>query len=553
MMIFKKSNLIGIVVFVTLLSCIHIQAQSESDQLLCRVLDSKTKYPVYYATIRFSGTNKGLIADDKGEFRLLPYSKTNESAKITISSIGYRTKEIYLSELRKDQVNIIQLLPDVEELEQVMLVSKKSAKNKKEKRPNAEAIVVEALKKLSANHTRKPSSYIAYYRDYQQPIDDSYEKVRKKNEGVEYLNLNEGIVEVFDAGFGTDYFNNQQNQTLVYRYHKNETFARDNTLSIPYDNKRKKYLENVKIPPFGGNELSVLNVTNAIRNHNKVSFSFVNVFRANFIQNHFFEVNGISYRNGQPIYEIIFKAQESVAGRKYLAKGTIFIAKENYAIHKLNYQVYEKRFKKMLYGVTMEYTPIGEKMYLNYITFNNRFQVKSDDYFKVKEKKLNVKDLYFNNEYFYVEDIFYDVYFNRKVDEASIAPIHKKFKATYSYKEDKIVVKEVVVLDDRVRVYLDKKQLFSLPNFNEKTFPDEIRLKIKNIKDVDGNVLNKTPDIKLNQYREMFVQEVFPEKDLPEDVKVMNKHTPLATSEINEFERKNEYWLNTPLKKNKTQ
>ena len=553
MKLLKKSYILCFVFLTVFWSEVHSQDQIKSGELLCRVLDSKTKFPVYYATIRFSGTNKGLIADDKGEFRLLMYAKSNASAKITISSIGYRTKEIYLSELRKDQVNIIQLLPDVEELEQVMLVSKKNTKSKKEKRPNAEAIVVEALKKLSANHARKPSSYIAYYRDYQQPIDDSYEKVRKKNEVVEYLNLNEGIVEVFDAGFGTDYFNNQQNQTLVYRYHKNETFVRDNTLSVPYDNKRKKYLKNVKIPPFGGNELSVLNVTNAIRNYNKVSFSFVNVFRANFLQNHFFEVNGISYRNGQPIYEIIFRAQESVAGRKYLAKGTIFIAKENYAIHRLNYQVYEKRFKKLLYGVTMEYTPIGEKMYLNYITFNNRFQVKSDDYFKVKEKKLNVKDLYFNNEYFYVEDVFYDVYFNRKVDEASIAPIHKKFKATYSYKEEKVAIKDVVVLDNRVRVYLDKKQLFSLPNFNEKTFPDEIRLKIKNIKDVDGNVLNKTPDIKLNQYREMFVQEVFPEKDLPEDVKVMNKHTPLATSEINEFERKNEYWLNTPLKKNKTQ
>ncbi len=555
MIVFRKSNILRVLFFIILLpSSINAQDQRASDQLLCQVLDSKSKFPVLYATIRFTGTNKGLITDDKGEFRLLYSNKSESLNKISISSIGYRTKELSLSELQKNEINIIYLQPDVEELEEVVLVSKnpKTSKKSKKPQPSAETIVIEALKKLSINHPAKPSSFIAYYRDYQQPIDDSYDKFYDRKRNTEYINLNESIVEVFDAGFSTDYFSNEQNQTFVYRYHQNSAFVQDTTLSVPYDNRKKKYLENVIIPPFGGNELSVLNVTNAIRNHSKVSFSYVNVFRANFLKNHFFEINGISYLNGKPIYEIIFKAHENVSGKKYIAKGKIFIAKKNFAIHKLNYEVYEKRFKKMLYGVTTEYAPIGEKMYLNYITFNNRFQVKSDDHFKVKHKSLNVKDLYLANKFFDVEDIFFDVYFSREVDENTISPVNKKFKVTYSYRDLKVEVKNVLVFDDHARVYIDKKQLFSLPNFNKDTFPEEIRLHIKNIKDLDGNVINKTPKITLNQYREMFVQEVFPDKKLPRDVQAMNKYTPLSTSEINEFSKKNEYWLNTPLKKNKT-
>ncbi len=530
----KKILIVKVVLFFSFLHGINAQDQPKTFELLCRVLDADSSFPVYYATIKLSGTNRGVIADDQGEFRL-PVD-LDVSKKIRLSSIGYKTKEVAVKELKNGQINIIYLEPNVEGLDEVILISKQ----KKERQLNAKQIIAKALNSIPLNYPQEPFSYIGYFRDYQQPIGDSYERVAKKQKSsAQYINLNESIIEVFDAGFGTDYLTNNRNQTLVYSYNKNATFVQDSTLAIPYDNKSKKYLKNVFIPPFGGNEFNVLNITNAIRNHDRSSFSFIDILDKDFIKNHFFNLEGISYLDDTPIYELSFVSESFASGQLHFAKGKIFISKETFAIHKLNYQLYGQDRKAPLYGVTIEYAPIGKKMYLNYITFNNKFQAGSDHYFKIKNIDFNVEEMYF------------DVYFNNELDKNTIDPFYKKIKVTYTYKEHKVKVKEVLVLDDRLRVVIDKQQLLSLPDFKLENLAEVIRLKIKNVKDTNGKVLNEIPKVSLNQYREVFVQEVFPSKTIEGDVKLMNKNAPLSTSPINLFKNKDKYWVNTPLKKNK--
>ncbi|WP_282080148.1 carboxypeptidase-like regulatory domain-containing protein [Aquimarina algiphila] len=530
-MIFKKALFFVITIFCCCLQRINAQNQFDQDQFFCRILDEDSKTPIFYATVKLLGTNRGVIADDEGQFRLP--STLDVSGKISLSSIGYRTKEIVIGKLLSNQINIIYLKPNVEELDAVTLVSGR----KKKRRFTARQIIKKALQNIVLNYPKKPFSYIAYYRDYQQPVDDSYRVLSNQKKSTQYINLNESIIEVFDAGFGTDYLTNKQNQTLLYSYHRNETFAQDSALAIPYDNVKEKYLESVIISPLGGNELNVLNITNAIRNHDRMSFSFIDVLDVDFLKNHFFSLQGIRYLDDTPIYEINFVAEDAASGALHFAKGKIFIAKENFAIHKLNYEVFKQKKKNALYRVALEYAPIKGKMYLNYITFNNKFQVNTDYYFRIE------------NIFLDLDNMFFDVYFNRKLDKKTITPISNKFKITYTSKEHKVRIKDVLTFDDHLRIVIDQEQLFSIPDFNFKNFSEDIKLKIRNISDIDGNVINEIPKVTLNQYREIFVQEVFPGKKIKDTTKTMNKYAPLSTSEINLFKDKDKYWVNTPLKK----
>lgn len=54
--------------------------------------------------------------------------------------------------------------------------------------------------------------------------------------------------------------------------------------------------------------------------------------------------------------------------------------------------------------------------------------------------------------------------------------------------------------------------------------------------------------IKINQYREFFVQEVFENKLLPIQKYFIDKSVPLFKSKITNLKLENNYWLNTPLK-----
>ncbi|AXT63334.1 hypothetical protein D1816_24320 [Aquimarina sp. AD10] len=527
-----KIDIIKITILFITMTCYNMQSQLNTDFYFCRVVDQGSDMPVVYATVKLVGTNLGVIADDKGQFKL-PFD-LEVSEKISLSSIGYKTKEVFINQLKKGQINTIYIEPGIEKLETVTLVSNK---NKSVKKFTAREIVNNAIDNISNNYPQNHFSYIAYYRDYQQPRDNSYKLIFNEDADIEYINLNEAIVEVFDAGFGTNYLTNEENQTLLYKYKQNTSFLRDSTLAIPYDNKTKKYLKNVIITPFGGNELNLLNITNAIRNHDQLAFSYVDKFDSDFVKNHLFKLVGVRNLNDVPIYEIEISTKVGATGGKHYAKGKIYISKENFAIFKMSYQSYEKEVKEPLYAVTVEYIPIGEKMYLNYITFNNKFEANSDHYFKVT-------DVVFN-----IENTSFDIFFNRELDQNSITSRNNNLKITY--KEEKLAIKNILILEDHLRVIVDKKKLFSLPDFSLEKLPQYITIKVKTIKDLKGNTLHKVPKVSVNQYRELFVQEVFPEKKKNDNTASMNKFKPLSTSRINTFEGENVYWENTPLKKSK--
>lgn len=201
--------------------------------------------------------------------------------------------------------------------------------------------------------------------------------------------------------------------------------------SIPYDNKDYKHIKNAHLLPMGGNELSILNLHDPIRNYELNNFSFINNWEKDFINNHDFILLKTTFLNEKPIYEIkikkkileydieprettflvikninknsrseeIRKHAESYSkirpgkntnkkaskerflsnkqkyfSNRFKVDGTIYISKDDFAIHKILYAVYEGKSKTPKYAINIEYTPNENSMFLNYISFNNVFK-----------------------------------------------------------------------------------------------------------------------------------------------------------------------------------
>lgn len=201
---------------------------------------------------------------------------------------------------------------------------------------------------------------------------------------------------------------------------------------VPYDNKSRKYIDGVNISPLGGNELNILNLTNAIRNYGRMSFFFIDVLNEHFLTNHKFSLVQIKYLDELLIYEIKFTLSDNKS-KYYVAEGTIFIPKTSFAIHKLTYNLYEKGNLRHLYGVSIEYLPYGKLLYLNYITFNNSFEVRGDNYFQIIDVSYN-----FNNSCFIL-------IFNSNIDKSSLQPLCRNFRI--EYRGQRLEVLKVEIID----------------------------------------------------------------------------------------------------------
>lgn len=534
--ILKKPTLKKIIFLFLIFSFIHNTSFSQR-KISCQVLDIYTKKPIVYATVMLKKINRGTHADTNGNFEI-PI-KYKEKGIIKISSIGYRTKEIQLANLKENKTNIIYISASNNYLNEVVIKTSK----KKEKKILGIQIVKKAIVNILENHPTKSHSYIGYYRDYQQPVGDSYQKNRKSEKPIKYLNVNEAIIESFDNGFKSDKLKSKKNQSLLYNYRANTQFIKDSTLTIPYDNKSKKYSESVYITPLGGNELNILNLTNAIRNHNKMSFSYSNIFRKDFVRNHKFKLKRVIFSDDIPLYEVSFFSIKEKTSYEYAAYGSIYISKQDFAIHKFNYNLYYKFKKNPQYTVTIEYTPIKDTMYLNYITFNNFFEATNGNYFKIDKTVFNSKQNAFK------------ITFNRSIDLSSLKPFRRNFKIYF--KDQKLKVIEVSPFDTdsrTVTVYIDEASINKIAFEKERQNPDYpsyFTFEITHIKDFNGYEIDKRTSIKMNQYREFFVQEVFENKRLPGQKNFIDKSLPLSKSMVTPLKLENNYWMNTPLKSKK--
>ncbi len=499
-----------------------------------RLIDEQTQNPIPFASIRMKNKSIGLISNFDGGFKIpLDYKKVGDT--LVVSSIGYKSKEVVLSSLLKNQINIIFLVEDVEVLKEVVVTS-----SKKRKRLNANEIVRLAISKIDENFPTSPFSYVGYYRDYQ---------LKDGN----YLNLNEAVLAIFDSGFNTEDL--KSTKIRIYKYQENQNFTRDSISSQTYDyTNHRKIIPNATISGRIANEYTRLRLHDAIRNYNIYTYSFVDRLDLDLVKNHKLRLKADTFFDKIPLYKIKIS---KVLGNVEII-GEIYINKTNFSIHKLEYAVYEKKpskylkepfsntgvltlekgkLGKLLYNIKVEYQSYNDKMYLNYISFSNAFDILLPPKFAPISAEID-------NE----KRRFVLILNNLPLEKDALNI--KNYNL--SYQENKLNIDKIEINKNRLFLYPKNAKMV----FNKKLiqyFKDRnnkgVAIEIKNVRDIYGNVVNESEAVNYNQFREFFVQQLSMKTKMPMDTLYMIKTIPFDENQpIAPIVNLSDYWMNTPLK-----
>jgi hypothetical protein len=343
----------------------HLFCQ-ELKEIKGKIVDINNR-PLPYATIRLKNIYIGVVSNQNGDFRL-PLKPRFVHDTLLVSYIGYAVEKLPIAQLKTEGNNIIVLKESTTRMRELEIRASRQG------RLTAKKIVAAAISNININYPMNPFTYVAYYRDYQ----------IKKNS---YTNLSEAIVRVWDNGFNT----NDQLDTKIelMQYRVNKTFPFDTLTNVPYDNVEKKFIPQARVGTFGGNELAILRVHDPLRNFQSYSYSFVETFSKNFIANHTFRLSNTANHNDIQLYEIKYKSTPVVGKNSHMGVGVIYVEKQNYKIHKIEYSMYDvSEAAKLVYNIKVEYNDHAGKMYLNYISFNNEFKMRSPDDFRVLDTRI---------------------------------------------------------------------------------------------------------------------------------------------------------------------
>ena len=521
----------------------HSSFGQELTYIYGKVVDFKNEAPLSFASIIQKGKSVGVISNSNGSFKIPAYYALADIV-LEISFIGYYTQEIRVKDLDKNDLNIIKLSEKTESLDEIFI--------RKQEPLSAKQIVELAIENIKNNYPRDQFSYVGYYRDYQ------------KNKESNYLNLNEAILRVTDLGFHyEDYLSTKTN---ILKYTKNKEFPTDSLASQLYDYQNKtKVNNNAILNNIGeqGNEFTLLRFHDAVRNYQVNTYDYVNSLEKDFVPNHNFELVRETSINDVKLYQIKFNRNLG----KVLAEGEIFISKVDYKIYKLGYSVYKMKIRKnelnkspyaqkpkitqkkeeLIYNITLEYNDYEDIMYPKYISFNNPFDVlHPPKFFPVKAEFVHKE-----NKADADVSIWVEMEFNNEISENGIQK-KRNYGITYQNQDIKIDSIQLHPEKRKLMFFFAEKDIFFYKKAwlkGKKLSSKDFVFNVKNIKDVDGNVVLEREVSSYNQFREFFIQELNFGKDTSKDTIYMNKNRPISDNQpINDSKKLSKYWMNTPLK-----
>ena len=489
-----------------------------------KVKDSKTSEPISYATIHLKSSQIGVFTNAEGDFRVLDNPKF-ESDSLIITCIGYYRFSMAFSALKKSEINNLKLVPNIYGLKEVRVIARK-------RNLNSEAIISRALRNIRKNYPVRPFSYVSYYRDYQK-------------DSINYLNLNEAIIQTLDTGFAC--------QSALDRYRlldfkKNMDFTRI-SMTPYYDLPETdhsdvwfKRIPNAIVGDQYGNELFILLVHDAIRNFNIRSFSFVDTLSQDFIRNHMFSNPVGIFEGSTLLYKINFTAIRQITGDNIRLKGAIFIQPDDYSIHRLEYYASSLNSEKKnrdIFNIEIEYghePAVDSRMCLKYISFNNSFTIPDstdNNFFKiVKSEWMQAGGPYRGHP----PNMTMLSIFNRKIDPVSAGRMGN-YNITLGERKAKVT-----------RIKVDGDTLYITirdDKFKSKEL-ESCQINIKNLKDINGNIINTRRDLEFRQFRELFVQEY--NKPVVFQNECFIQSIPLEQNCISNSKNTGRFWMNTPLK-----
>ncbi|PWL37516.1 hypothetical protein DKG77_14490 [Flagellimonas aquimarina] len=255
------------------------------------VIDASSKKALVFATLSVEGTNISTITNTEGSFLLkIPESITD--ATVVVSFLGYKSKNIPLSQLKPNK-NRISLIISVTELSEVNINAPK----------DAAALVKETLARKGDNYFDDPTLMTAFYR----------ETIKKRRKNV---SLSEAVVNIYK----TPYSSLRKDAVELYKARKSTDYSKLDTVALklqggPFNT---LYVDIIKYPEY--------------------------IFAEGSISDYKFTFSRSTRINDKLIYVIKFKQLETITEPLYT--GELFIDVENRtltsAIYTLNITDREK-------------------------------------------------------------------------------------------------------------------------------------------------------------------------------------------------------------------
>lgn len=260
------------------------------------VIDADSKKPLIFATLTVDNTNVTTITNSEGQFSLKVPNEYSEN-KLTIAFLGYKTKQIAITDLNEEKNKILMT-------EFVMALPEASVDA-----PNdAEALVKETLNRKGENYLNESTVMTAFYR----------ETIKKRRTNV---SLSEAVVNIYK----TPYSSKKTDALELYKARKSTDYTKLDTVALklqggPFNT---LFVDMVKYPKYIFTEETL----------NYYDFSFDTSTRV----------------NDQLIYVINFKQKPEIIDQLY--NGKLYIDAENKiltsAIYSLN--ITDKRLASQMF------------------------------------------------------------------------------------------------------------------------------------------------------------------------------------------------------------
>ena len=186
-----------------------------------KVIDSKTKKGLVFASLTVNGTNISTISNTQGEF-LLKVPKIHLNKNVTISFLGYTSKVLSLSEFSSK--TIIKLETYIEELSEVNISVK-----------DAKSLILEVLKRKGDNYANNLTTMTAFYR----------ETIKKRRT---YVSLSEAVIKIDKQS----YTNSRKDLIQLFKSRKKTDYTKLDTIAFklrggPFNT---LYIDIMKNPEF---------------------------------------------------------------------------------------------------------------------------------------------------------------------------------------------------------------------------------------------------------------------------------------------------------------
>jgi len=167
------------------------------------VLDSNSKKPLIFATLSIANTNVTTITNSEGQFSL-KVPNEYKSGNLTIGFLGYKTKQIAISQLDEKDNKIF-----MEEFAMALSEARIDAPN------NARALVIETLNKKGDNYLNENTVMTAFYR----------ETIKKRRTNV---SLSEAVINIYKA----PYSSNKNDALELYKARKSTNYTKLDTVAL---------------------------------------------------------------------------------------------------------------------------------------------------------------------------------------------------------------------------------------------------------------------------------------------------------------------------------